>query len=223
MKMNLLNMKGEWGDLIVNLYEYFISRRLDRIYEEFTGFFFNELAQGSKLLDLGCGSGPVACKIATTNPGTFVLGVDLSEAMIRRARERLQDMPNLAFERGDAMNLFLPPEYFDLAISVASIKHWPDQSRGLSEMRRVCKTGGSIWLVEADSEAGQEAGVKFVSLWHAPEFARPLLLKYFQKVIARQGMSAAHLRDLMISAGLEDIYIRQAPDIPMLIATGVKK
>jgi ubiquinone/menaquinone biosynthesis C-methylase UbiE len=51
---------------------------------------------------------------------------------------------------GDAPALRFAEQYFDATGSIASIKHWPDQSKGLAECVRVLRPGGQRLVVEAD-------------------------------------------------------------------------
>jgi ubiquinone/menaquinone biosynthesis C-methylase UbiE len=74
---------------------------------------------GEHVLDIGCGSGQTTCEAARMAQGGSALGVDISAAAIKRARElaRVQRVHNVTFERADAQVCRFPQERFNLAIS----------------------------------------------------------------------------------------------------------
>ncbi len=78
------------------------------------------LAPGSRVLDVGCGSGvPIAAALAREHR---VTGVDVSPEQIRRARE---NVPNAAFLLADAMSAELPEASFDAVVSFYVVFHLP--------------------------------------------------------------------------------------------------
>lgn len=79
------------------------------------------LAQGSRVLDLGCGSGePIDAFLVAR--GFDVTGVDISEEQIRLAKEAL---PTSTFIQGDMSEVKLPPKSFDAVVSFYAIFHVP--------------------------------------------------------------------------------------------------
>ncbi|MFI5713070.1 class I SAM-dependent DNA methyltransferase [Kribbella sp. NPDC051620] len=85
-----------------------------------------------RVLDLGCGSGvPVALTLA--DAGHQVVGVDISEVQVERARERV---PAATFLRADATQLEFPAAGFDAVVSFYALIHIPlDEQREL--LRRI--------------------------------------------------------------------------------------
>jgi phosphatidylethanolamine/phosphatidyl-N-methylethanolamine N-methyltransferase len=112
---------------------------------------------GDKVLELGVGTG---LALPLYPAGVEVLGVDLSESMLARARRR---MAHLKLQHKevvcmDAMDLKLPDASFDkvTALYIASVV--PDPQRMIREMKRVCKPGGDLLMVNhfsSYSKAGQ--------------------------------------------------------------------
>jgi len=79
------------------------------------------LGEKSRVLDLGCGCGvPVARDLAAA--GHEVIGVDVSEVQIQRARHLV---PNAIFVRADATTLQRPARSYDAVIALYSIIHLP--------------------------------------------------------------------------------------------------
>lgn len=108
-----------------------------------------------KLLEVGCGGGKVAHRIAAARPGLRVVGIDSSEPMIRTARRRW-DLPNLEFRHGTVEDSGMSRE-FDFALTVLSFHHWEEPEATLSAVHRALVPGGRFWIYEMDPEASSEA------------------------------------------------------------------
>jgi len=107
-----------------------------------------------RLLDVGCGPGRLDRLIAETRPDVSVVGLDESEAMIRRATRGLQ-LPNLRFRRGTVERLSVDGE-FGFALSVLSFHHWEEPEAGLEAVHGALEPGGRFWIYEGDPEAPLE-------------------------------------------------------------------
>jgi SAM-dependent methyltransferase len=83
--------------------------------------------RGKRLLDLGCGFGWIA-RWAVTQGAASVLGVDLSENMLPRARAETAD-PRVRYRRADLEGLELPHQTFDLAYSSLALHYVEDFGR----------------------------------------------------------------------------------------------
>lgn len=124
---------------------------------------FGELKPGEKVLEVGVGTGlslPFYPRFAK------VTGIDLSSAMLTRAKELVRDeeLKNIeALEIMDAEALTFPDNSFDvvMAMHVSTVVGNPDKFA--SEMRRVCKPGGRIVIVnyfhDPDSPFGKVSGI----------------------------------------------------------------
>ncbi len=110
------------------------------------GLYFSNLIRanvtGEKVLDLGCGRGYNACKIAKN--GGIVTGIDVSDVGINAAKqtaikERVEDKTN--FLVMNAEELKFDDNYFDIIVGGAILHHL-DLDKVLPELRRVLKDNG---------------------------------------------------------------------------------
>jgi arsenite methyltransferase len=102
---------------------------------------------GDNLLDVGCGAGWLARLIAEQVPECRVVGTDISDEMVRRARRRCADLENAMFVGGEAGEIPWDSQFFTKVISVESAYYWPDPQHGLREIFRVLREGGSAWVL----------------------------------------------------------------------------
>jgi SAM-dependent methyltransferase len=102
----------------------------------------------ARWLEVACGPGLIARAMAP-RVGS-VLGVDLTPAMIEKARVEAAaaGVENVSFEVGDATALDLPEDSLDGAITRFSLHHIPAPVRVLEQMRRAVRPGG--WVVVSD-------------------------------------------------------------------------
>lgn len=91
-----------------------------------------------RVLDVGCGQGELAERIAT-ELGAEVVGVDQSARMVELSRGRGVDA-----RVGDVQALALEDESFDCVVAAWMLFHVPDLDRGLAEIARVLRPGGRL-------------------------------------------------------------------------------
>lgn len=106
-----------------------------------------QLAPDDNVLDLGCGAGWLARLLAERVPEGRVVGVDISDEMVRRARRRYVDLENTMFVPGAAEEIPWDANFFTHAISVESAYYWSNPARSLAEIFRVLREGGSAWIL----------------------------------------------------------------------------
>ena len=105
---------------------------IDRLLSGVRGFVADRLPDGDRVLDVCCGTGSLAMRLA--NDGRQVVGVDLSPRHIEWARLRARDAgldhDQLRFEINDVSDLETPEEGpFDVAVIVLSIHEMPAAAR----------------------------------------------------------------------------------------------
>ena len=99
------------------------------------------------MLDVGCGAGWLSRRLAKLVPEGRVVGMDISDEMIRHARRASADFGNLLFVTGEVKEIPWQPHFFGHAISVESSYYWPDPAAGIKDIFRVLHDGGSAWIL----------------------------------------------------------------------------
>jgi ubiquinone/menaquinone biosynthesis C-methylase UbiE len=99
------------------------------------------------VLDIGCGTGWLAHLIAERVPEGRVVGIDISDEMVRHARRNYVGVENAMFSVGAADEIPWDANFFSHAVSVESAYYWPDSSRAVREIYRVLAEGGSAWVL----------------------------------------------------------------------------
>src|SRR6185436_15660960 len=96
-------------------------------------------------LEIGCGTGAFSRLLAKSSDRVHAL--DLSPNMIRVARERSAQFPNIDFEVADVLARELPAETFDCIATIATLHHLPLASV-LPKMKRALKAGGVLLILD---------------------------------------------------------------------------
>ena len=109
------------------------------------------IGEGKYVLDVGCGAGVTPCFIAKRY-GCRVVGVDISEGMVERSKERAQRegvTDRVEFRVADAQDLPFEDDLFDAVITESVTSFPEDKQRAVNEYVRVTKPGGYVGLNES--------------------------------------------------------------------------
>ena len=121
--------------------------------ESFAGtgnpFSMGELGAGERVVDVdvGCGAGIdslIAAKMV--GPAGAVVGVDMTVAMLEKARTAADGVDNMEFRQGFGEEIPVPDGWADVVISNGVLNLMPDKARALAEMARVLKPEGRLQL-----------------------------------------------------------------------------
>lgn len=112
---------------------------------------------GQQLVDIGCGYGATARRIAARH-GVGVTGLTLSTEQARYAEAHAA--PGVTIHRRDWLDNGLPAAAFDHGYAIESSEHMPDKPRFFAEAARVLRPGGRLvvcaWLASPDAMRWQE-------------------------------------------------------------------
>ncbi|HUP79390.1 MAG TPA: bifunctional demethylmenaquinone methyltransferase/2-methoxy-6-polyprenyl-1,4-benzoquinol methylase UbiE [Pirellula sp.] len=111
------------------------------------------LKAGAPVLDVCTGTGDLAIAIARSlGKETEIVGSDFCSEMLQIAREkRVRKLPehrNLEFVEADTQLLPFPDNHFEAVTVAFGLRNVAVTEKGLSEMRRVCKKGGQVAVLE---------------------------------------------------------------------------
>jgi ArsR family transcriptional regulator len=125
--------------------------RIRRSYfdDRVTSLAIEKLLPGNLVLaDIGCGTGSLTVELARF--AGKVIGVDLSQEMLRRARQgiRERELRNVEFRRGDALDLPLETGSVDAAFCVMVLHFLAEPERAVAELCRITRPGGSVIVVD---------------------------------------------------------------------------
>ena len=105
----------------------------------------NDLFINKNVLDAGCGGGRYSYAISRMG-AKKVTGIDFGDEGLKVARQNYGKTKNLNFKKGNVLNIPFKDNSFDTVFSNGVIHHTTNIKKGISELVRVCKPGGNIWL-----------------------------------------------------------------------------
>jgi SAM-dependent methyltransferase len=151
-----------------------------------------DLADGDRVLDLGCGPGADLAALATrVGPSGGAVGIDRAAAMTRAARAAA---PDAAVVVGDGQALPFGPSTFAGAWARAVLVHTPSPAAAVAELARVVRPGGHVALSEPDH------GSHLVATDEVDVFER---VRAHRRTTFRHPLVGRDLPALAVGAGLE--------------------
>src|SRR5215510_2914510 len=159
-----------------------------------------DLRPGERVLDLGCGSGwatRLLARLVGEGPEGFgqVVGIDISDEMIRQARTASKDFENILYVWGSAQQIPWEENFFDKMLSVESFYYYPDQDRALAELFRVLAPRGRMFIL--------------INLYKD----NPYSLQWVDKLkVPVHVRSSAEYIELLKKHAFENVEARQIPD-----------
>jgi len=105
-----------------------------------------QIEPGDRVLEVGVGTG---LNLPLYPRDCSVTGIDISVEMLRKARQRAKELgqTKVTLSVMDASNLEFPDDAFDRVLATYVISAVPDPVKTLLEMRRVCKPGGHVVIL----------------------------------------------------------------------------
>ena len=109
---------------------------------------------GTRVLDLGCGTGLELEEYFRLNPEADVTGIDLSEAMLKALKEKLPDR-RISLVVGSYFDVPFGEKKYDAAVSVESLHHFPAEQKETlyAKLRAALKDNGFFVLIDYFAES----------------------------------------------------------------------
>ena len=148
---------------------------------------------GQRVLDVGCGPGALTAELVKRAGADSVSAVEPSASFAAAVRERL---PGVEVHRAAAEQLPFPDGTFDAALAQLVIHFMADPVRGLREMRRVTRPGGTVAACVWDHAGGRGPLAAF---WSAVRELDPAA----EDESGLAGVREGHLAKLFSQAGLD--------------------
>ena len=149
---------------------------------------------GMRLLDVGCGPGGLTRELAVRTGAGQVAAIDPSPPFAAACRER---NPGVDVRQGVAEDLPFASATFDAALASLVVGFMTDPVRGLSEMARVTKPGGTVAACFWDPGRMPALGI----FWAAAASVDPAVTGELR----RPGAAAGELAALLTEAGLLEV------------------
>ena len=156
------------------------------------------LQAGQRVLDIGCGTGTLACMLAQRQPRTEIHGLDGDLEILERARRKASERgAAVEFTHGMSFELPFPDQHFDNVLSSLFFHHLTPESkrRTLAEIQRVLKPGGGLHI--ADWGAAQDPLMR----------AAFLAIQLFDGFGTTQENIQGRLPSMMQNAGFENVHV----------------
>ena len=121
-------------------------------------------------VEVGCGTGPTARRMAARSAQTRVLGIEPSPELLTHARRLAEGIDNLTFETGDGAALPLDDATVDAIVFHTVLCHVVTPAELLTEAMRVLRPGGTLVVCDADFSKASLAGFDFDPLQACADF-----------------------------------------------------
>ena len=154
-----------------------------------------ELGPSERILDIGCGEGWTCRLLSSHCPEAAIVGIDVSDEMIRLARRKSPEQGNALFTPGSAEEIPWAEGYFTRVICVESAYYWHSVEAAIREIFRVTAFGGRIYVVNSYHKEN-------LHLHRLPE----------QLGVPLQLRSAVEWQELFEAFGFQKVEARLIPD-----------
>ncbi|WP_170482730.1 methyltransferase domain-containing protein [Ruegeria arenilitoris] len=190
-------------------------------------------SEAKQVLDLGCGTGVVARRIAALQGFEgIVTGIDLSPQLIAKAHdlaaaEGLRD--KTTFSAGDVRGLGFKEGQFDVTVMHTLVSHLDDPADALREATRVTRTGGAIVVFDGDyasstlETADPDRAAEIDNAMIEATVTQPRVMRRLPRLAKAVGFSVERFFPYLIAeAGTPKFFAGLVTTIgPMLVSSGV--
>lgn len=116
-------------------------------------------------VDIACGDGDLTRRLARRYPGGSILGIDLTPAMLCRARQFTTES-NVRYAQADMASIGVASDSVDVVTGGYALRNAPDLDQVIAEVARILRPGGYAGFLEFMRWPGPVSGrVEIASLW----------------------------------------------------------
>lgn len=174
--------------------------------------FASQLVQGKTVLDIACGSG-YGSKLLAQAGAAKVIALDASQSVINEAQKNFFH-DKIEFRVGEAEKIALEENTIDLAVSLETIEHLPEEEVFLRELARVVKPDGLVVISTPNKKISQEKNPYHFKEFTRQEFERSLKRYFpFCLMINQSNALASYLKisakqqgNIIMTSQAEPIY-----------------
>jgi SAM-dependent methyltransferase len=171
----------------------------------------SQVTEHESVLDVACGPGLVVRAFASV--AAHVTGIDVTPALITRARELATGLPNVTLDTGDVNVLPYRAAEFDVVVSRFSFHHFQDPRAVLGEMKRVCKPGGRVVVCDliGSEDPNKAAAFHDLEMIRDPSHVRALRLEELQSYYRAHDLTPELVAMYRLEFELESLIARSFP------------
>jgi len=152
---------------------------------------FAQIKKGDTVVDLGSGAGN-DCFVARALVGDSgrVIGIDMTEAMIKKAKENAAKLgfKNVEFRLGDIEKMPLTSNVADVVVSNCVLNLVPDKVKAFSEIYRILKSGGHLSVSDVVIEGELHTAIKEAAEMYAGCVSGAIQTQVYLKIMEEAGL-----------------------------------
>lgn len=185
-----------------------------------------QISKGDKILEVGCGLGKLAKRMAETMKNSvFITAIDSSEKILTIA-EAQSAASNITYQQADVRTLPFPDNYFNIVTAERLLICFDNPLMPLQEMYRVLKPGGKLVVTDFDPMSviitpSDELMQKIFMDIYMPSFCNPLIGRQLPELFAKVGIKEFYVE---IDVSYEQDISQLKKIIPMkeVLSCGIK-
>ncbi len=171
---------------ISGIYDFVENTFNGKVNRDIAQYVANQIDADDNVLECACGTGMFSLPIAKRCKR--LTATDFADKMLRQARKKCKDLPNVLFELADITSLNYDDESFDKVVAANVIHLLDNPAAAMSELMRVCKKGGVVIIPTYINESTKSASAaaKFFNILGA-NFKREFSSASYQEFFKEMG------------------------------------
>jgi ubiquinone/menaquinone biosynthesis C-methylase UbiE len=154
-----------------------------------------DIQPADRILDLGCGTGWAARRMARVAASGEIVGLDVADVMLKRGEETSREFKNIRYVWGSAEKIPAEDGYFSKVLSVESFYYYADQAKALDELRRVMAPKARLFIL--------------INLYRDNHYS----LRWVSELkVPVQALSEAEYKALLEKHGFKNVQAQRIPD-----------